>query len=484
MFIAPSALKAMGQGEGKSYCRGLHGELVKEERFAATTAATCHMLTVADRFQNYRVCDGGQVRIANGDMIPIAGYGDVTIAFRSDGGWTPVRLKGVAHVPRVIFNVISLTSLISDGHDCVGDQKGSTLILKGGGSVLFAYVGTLPAQKGYRPGSGSKVDNARALLSVGDAEAPTGPADINEYHYAHGHSDEVMLKSTASQQGIQLSGKMRECLGCSMAMMLERPMASPASTRAAEKLERVFLGVSGKMSVPGLGGRRYILVVRDDCTLWTRVYFLRDMSDATSAFKMYLAEYRAQATHSQIMTVQSNNGEVFGAGFEELCRQHAIRQELPPANSPGGDGVAEGALGKMLDAALAARIQAPALYPGAPTYPSLWDEAVSWACDALNRTAITSNPESKSPYELWHGHPPPSGETYPFLRPAICRLKRGSNSEPEAKVCFYLGPEVEQPRGGKRVLTDNRSVLTVRSVAWQRVPAVSKAPSQTITASA
>lgn len=485
MYIAPSAAQEAGPGESKGYCRGLYGELVKEEKFAATPATTCHMLAAADRFENYRVCDGGQVRLANGSKIPIAGYGDVTVAFRCGDGWVPVKLKGVAHVPKVTVNVISLTLLISDGHTCVGDEKGSTLMLKGGGSVLFAYLGTLPIQNGYRPGSGSRVDNARAPIALQSAGVSTGPTDINEYHCAHGHVDELMLKFTANQEGIQLGGKMRECLGCSMAKILDRPIAASTSTRAAEKLEKVFVGMSGKMGVSSLGGKRYIFVVSDDCTRWTRVYFLRDKSEATSAFKMYLAEYRAEGTDAQMMTVQSVKGrEIFGADFEGLCRQHAVKQEFTPSNSRDNKRMAETALESILDAALAARIQAPALYPDAPTYPSLWAEAVSWACDALNRTATAGNPENKSPYELWHGDRPKFGETQPFLRPAICRMRRGNNSEPEPRRCFYLGPEVEQPRGGMRVLHDNRSILTVRSVTWQHVPATAKAPSKASASSA
>ena len=34
---------------------------------------------------------------------------------------------------------------------------------------------------------------------------------------------------------------------------------------------------------------------------------------------------------------------------------------------------------------------------------SLWGEASLWACDSLNLTATTSNPDSKSPYDMWHG---------------------------------------------------------------------------------
>ncbi|CAM9245286.1 unnamed protein product [Scytosiphon promiscuus] len=163
MAVEPSVAHELAPSEGDSYCQGLHGEMIRPEKFAATTAATCHMFVGADRFENYHECDGGQVRIANGSSIPIAGYGDVTIAFRSEGGWTPVRLKGVAHVPRVVFNVVSLTKLISQGHAYLGDQRGTTLRMQGGVSVLFPYYGSLTVQSGYRPGSDGRVDGPPPL---------------------------------------------------------------------------------------------------------------------------------------------------------------------------------------------------------------------------------------------------------------------------------------------------------------------------------
>ena len=72
------------------------------------------------------------------------------------------------------------------------------------------------------------------------------------------------------------------------------------------------------------------------------------------------------------MAVRSDNvGELFGGDFGELCRKRGIKQEFTPADSPKYNGVAERALALINDAALAARLQAPELYPGAPTYPYL-----------------------------------------------------------------------------------------------------------------
>ena len=99
-----------------------------------------------------------------------------------------------------------------------------------------------------------------------------------------------------------------------------------------------------------------------------------------------------------------DGGELFGGDFGYVCRQYCIKQEFTNAKCPEPNGVAERALGIIQNAALAARIQAPILFPHVelPLSETLWAEAVYWACEALNRTATTFNPGNKSPYEMWH----------------------------------------------------------------------------------
>ena len=196
-----------------------------------------------------------------------------------------------------------------------------------------------------------------------------------------------------------------------MAKRQRKPTARSTNTRADKKLERVFVDLSGKMAVPSTGGKRYTLFVRDDHTRFTRVYFLAKKSDAASAFESFLAEVQADGTPSAVMCVRSDNGaEYFGGEFGTLCRKRGIKQEFTPSDSPKYNGVAERALALTSDTALAARIQAQVLYPGAPSYTSLWAEAVSWVRNALNCTATKANPGNKSPYEMWYGSPPLAGE--------------------------------------------------------------------------
>ena len=82
-----------------------------------------------------------------------------------------------------------------------------TLKLKGGKAVHFPLIEKLCRQYGYHPeAKGRVVDIACAVVGPGQAKAPTTSTDINTIHCPYGHTHEVLLKKTAEQQGVNLSG--------------------------------------------------------------------------------------------------------------------------------------------------------------------------------------------------------------------------------------------------------------------------------------
>ena len=161
----------------------------------------------------------------------------------------------------------------------------------------------------------------------------------------------------------------------------------------------------------------------------------------------------------------------------DLCRSRGIKQEFTTADSPRFNGVAERAQGLIETAAMAGRIQARALFPGAqlPATEALWAEASHWAHDAWNRTATTANPADKSPYDMWYGNPPPV-VLLAFLKPGCCKVKKENKSQAKAQECFHLGPAPNYPRDSVRVLTTHRTVLITRHTTWQRVSLTPPAP--------
>ena len=209
----------------------------------------------ADGLANYREYSR-PLGLANEGTTSIAGYGNLSIAFRSDNGWVHVKLHDVAHALLLSYNLIPLPYLALKGHTYAGDKYGVTLKLNGGKNIHFPSIGKLCRQYGYRPeAKGRVINTARAVIAPGQAKASTIPTDINTFHCTYGYTYEVLLKKTAEQQGLNLSGELHECRGCSMAKGLRKPISRSTHTRADKKLQRVFVYLSGKITVPSIGGK-------------------------------------------------------------------------------------------------------------------------------------------------------------------------------------------------------------------------------------
>ena len=77
---------------------------------------------------------------------------------------------------------------------------------------------------------------------------------------------------------------------------------------------------------------------------------------------------------------------------------------------------------------------------GLPSTDRLWAEAQHFACDNLNRTATTSNKNMKSPWEMWHGKPPPP-TLVQWLQPCFFKTKRKHKTDAQAEPGFTSDPQ-------------------------------------------
>ena len=117
------------------------------------------------------------------------------------------------------------------------------------------------------------------------------------------------------------------------------------------------MDLSGPKVVESLGRKRYTLIVREDFSRYTWVYFMRHKSDAAEMFEQFLADTRTDGVPSKVVIVRSDGGGEFRGGkFGELRRSRGIKQEFTTADSPQFNGVAEPALGLIETAATAGRI--------------------------------------------------------------------------------------------------------------------------------
>ena len=235
-----------------------------------------------------------------------------------------------------------------------------------------------------------------------------------------------------------------------MAKGLHNGTKQSTHTRADKKLGKVFVYLSGPKVVEPLGRKRYTLIVREDFSRCTWVYFMRHKSDTPELFEQFFADTRADGVPSKLVIVRSDGGGEFrGGNFGDLCRSRSIKQEFTTTDSPQFNGVAERALDLIETATMAGRIQARKIVPGAqlPSTESWWAEASHWACDAFNRTATSAKPANKSPCEMWFGKPPPV-VPLPFLKPGYFKVKRENKPQAKTKECFSWDLHPVTPRLG------------------------------------
>ena len=73
---------------------------------------------------------------------------------------------------------------------------------------------------------------------------------------------------------------------------------------------------NGPKSIHSLLGKKYVMIVKDDFTRYSWVYFLERKSNAPEAFRTFLADVRADGVPSEVEIVRSDNGgEFFGGDF-------------------------------------------------------------------------------------------------------------------------------------------------------------------------
>ena len=441
------------------------------ELWYGDSAASRHVTHSKDALYNFAPVESS-LRTANGKPLRVLGRGSLDLRVVSSGEPTTVTLRDVLYSPDIAYHLFSLRSAALRGNSYEGSGDVIRLNLKRGGMLNFHSHGNLNCIEAVRV----QPEYAHAVLAPAKSQVSTDrTVDVNVFHAAYGHQNEVLLRETAKAQNVILTGEMQPCLGCSLAKGLRKPIPSSSTTRATTKLARVYVDLCGPKSVASRGGKRYVLLVRDCYTRFTWIYFLKSKSEAVDCFRRFLCDVRADGVPSKVQKVRSDSGGEFSVNgpFGALCRERGIKQELTTAHTPERNAVAERGIALIESAALAARLHAPELYPnvGVPKATWLWAESLSWATDSLNRSATRANPQHRSPYEMWHGKPAPT-RILPFLKPGFAKVQRTNKLQPKAQECFYLGPATNHASDVYRVLVKSGSVICSRDITWRHVPTI------------
>jgi hypothetical protein len=154
----------------------------------------------------------------------------------------------------------------------------------------------------------------------------------------------------------------------------------------------------GPTTYKSLGGNLYCLVIVDDFSRYTWVFFLHDKTEVASCFKKFAK--RAQNEFDvKIKKIRSDNGKEFdNTNIETYCDEVGIKHEVSATYTPQQNGVVERKNRTLITLART-------MLDEYNTPEDFWAEAINTACYASNRLFLQKFLK-KTPYELLNGKKP------------------------------------------------------------------------------
>ncbi|GJS23623.1 retrovirus-related pol polyprotein from transposon TNT 1-94 [Tanacetum coccineum] len=193
-------------------------------------------------------------------------------------------------------------------------------------------------------------------------------------------------------------GKDHLCSACERGKSKKASHTPKLVSSDHSKLELLHMDLCGPMRVASINGKRYILVIVDDYSRYTWVYFLRSKDETPEIIKKFIAQ--AQLNYkAKVCKIHTYNGTEFKnttlkAHYEKL----GIMQQFSIARTPQQNRVVERRNRTLVEA-----IRTMIIFSWLPEF--LWAEAVATSCFTQNRSIIHTR-YNKIPYELLRGRKP------------------------------------------------------------------------------
>ncbi|GJT20544.1 putative ribonuclease H-like domain-containing protein [Tanacetum coccineum] len=198
------------------------------------------------------------------------------------------------------------------------------------------------------------------------------------------------------------------CVACQKGKQHKASCKTKTVSSICKPLQLLHMDLFGPVSIRSINKKTYCLVVTDDFSRFSWVFFLATKDETLEILKNFITGIENQIDH-KVKTIRCDNGTEFkNRIMNEFCEMKGIRREFSVARTPQQNGVAERKNRTLIEAArtMLADSKLPTTF---------WAEAVNTACYVQNRVLVIK-PHNKTPYELFLGRKP----ALSFMRPFGC----------------------------------------------------------------
>nr|GEV79452.1 retrovirus-related Pol polyprotein from transposon TNT 1-94 [Tanacetum cinerariifolium] len=240
----------------------------------------------------------GTVRIGNNDFAMIAGYGDVVI-----GSMT---IKKVYYVEGLGHNLFSVGQFCDKGLE-VAFRK-STCFVRNEDGVDF-LTGNRSSNL-YTIAVNEVASNSPTCLL-----AKSSSLQSWLWHQRRSHLNSATINNLVKNNLVQCLLKMKFekdhlCSACEQRMIHQKHHKSKTTFVSNKPLYRLQMDLCGLMCVESINGKRYVLVVIDDYSGYTWVFFLHSKDEASEVIISFIKKTQVNI-QLEVQRVRPNNGTEF-----------------------------------------------------------------------------------------------------------------------------------------------------------------------------
>ncbi|KAJ9542728.1 hypothetical protein OSB04_029234 [Centaurea solstitialis] len=192
--------------------------------------------------------------------------------------------------------------------------------------------------------------------------------------------------------------KVSLCSACEKGKQTRASFKSKQISSISSPLQLLHMDLFGPVNVQSIAGKKYTLVIVDEYSRYTWVFFLRSKSDAPEEIILFVRKME-RLNNLTVRSIRSDHGTEFkNSTLETFFDQKGISQNFSSVRTPQQNGVAERRNRTLIEAARS-------MLSEANLATQFWAEAVNTACYTQNRSLIVKR-FRRTPYELFRNKKP------------------------------------------------------------------------------
>ena len=306
-------------------------------------------------------------------------------------------LREVAFVSKLGFNLLSVSQLLDEGCE-VCFKKGCSRVLDAKGELVCKI---LPFGRIFQ------IDFSRSAgpscCLVGSGPSSSSVSELWKWNRRLGHLNfdlQVRLSSMGLIRGLPKLKLEKDlvCHPCRHGKMVATSHTPVNQVMTSYLNELLHMDTVGPARVRSVGGKWYVLVVVDDFSRFSWVFFL-ESEDEVFGFVHDLILRLNNESHGRVRAIHSDNGTEFrNSRMDNFCSDHGLDHQLSSPYTPPQNGIVECKNDTLVE-------MARMMLDEHRTPRWFWAEAVNTACYVANRIFLRAY-LGKTSYELRYGRQP------------------------------------------------------------------------------